>query len=123
MGTKRKLKAKIWRQNKAVIHPRVSAQAKVAEFSGQTFIEEHGELICQACRKRLVKGKKTTLVNHCKGIHHVQAVGAFKKKETSKQVCDFCCGSFFVRYSSITFDVVKESISKIQIKTFITLLL
>ena len=55
VGTKRKLKAKGWRQNKAVIHPRVSAQARVAEFPGQTFIEEHGEPMCQACQKRLTK--------------------------------------------------------------------
>ena len=48
VGTKRKLKAKGWRQNKAVIHPWVSAQARVAEFPGQTFIEEHGELMGQA---------------------------------------------------------------------------
>ena len=48
VGTKRKPKSKIWRQNKAVIHPRVSTQARVAEFAGQTFIEEHGELMCQA---------------------------------------------------------------------------
>ena len=66
----------------------------MAEFPGQTFIEEHGELMCQACRKRLTKDKKTTLANHCKGIHHVQVVEAFKK-ETSKKVCDFCLSVLF----------------------------
>ena len=28
-------------------------------------------------------------------IHHVQAVEAFKKKETSKQMCDFCLSVLF----------------------------
>ena len=75
VGTKRKLKAKGWRSNKAVIHPRVSAQARVVEFPGQMFIEEHGELMCQACRKRLTKDRKTTLINHCKGVYHVGSEG------------------------------------------------
>ena len=95
VGKKRKLEAKGWKQNKVVIHPRVSAQARVAEFPGQTFIEKHGEFMCQAYRKRLTKDKKTTLVNHCKGIHHVQAVEAFKKKETNRQVCDSCLSVLF----------------------------
>ena len=72
-----------------------SGQGGLAEFPGQTFIEEHGELMYQFCRKRLTKDKKTTLVNHCKRIHHVQAVEAFKKKDASKQVCDFCLSVLF----------------------------
>ena len=96
----------------------------MAEFPGQTLIEEHGKLMCQTCQKRLTKDKKTTLVNHCKGIHPVQAVEAFKKKETSKQVCDFCLSVLCsTDSSSVTFDVVKKSIFKIQISTPTALLL
>ena len=68
--------------------PKGQSRQRLEEFPGQTLIEEKGELMCQTCRKRLSKDKKTTVANHCKGVQHVQAVEAFKKKETSKQVCD-----------------------------------
>ena len=86
VGTKRKLKAKGWRQKKAVIHPRVSAHARVADFPGQTFIVEHGELVCQTSRKRLIKDKKTTLVYHCKRIDTSCAGSGGVQEEGNEQV-------------------------------------
>ena len=52
-GNEAQMKAKRWRQNKAVIYPRIGAHARVAEFPGQTLIVEHGKLMCQTCRKHL----------------------------------------------------------------------
>ena len=81
MGTKRKLKAKRWRQNKAVIHPKISARARVAEFPGQTFIVEHGELVCQACQKRLTEDKKTTLGKPLQGNTSFAGSGGVQEEQ------------------------------------------
>ena len=132
VGTKRALKAKGWRQHKVVLHPRVSVRQRLEEFPGQTPIETKGELMFQACRKRLSKDKKTTVANHCKRVPHVQAMEAFKKKETSKQVCDSVVFRSWFRsytciynrtrtiqqYSSIAFDVLKDYKSQFQISNF-----
>ena len=71
------------------ISPRVSVKQRIDEFPGQTLIEEGGHLMCQACRKRVNKHKKTIVANHCGGVQHVKTVEEFKKKKTTKQVCSF----------------------------------
>lgn len=80
------------REGKVAGRHKVSAAIRVKEVPGQTLVEELGELVCQACRKTVTKGKKTTIANHCKGAQHLKAVDAFKKKQTREQVRSVCDG-------------------------------